>query len=147
MKENIIKTIIATAFAGFIVYLGEMVVPLIFLFVVIIADYITGMAGAWINKEISSKRGFRGIIKKLCYFLVVVVGMVIDYAIICGMEVAGIETAPQAYYIALVLTIWLIINELISILENLAKIGVPLPDFLMKLLERLKLTIEKRPPD
>ena len=55
--------------------------------------------------------------------------------------------------VGLLVIVWLIINELISILENSGKIGVPMPDFLMKLLDRLKQTTEKKaeveeaPPD
>ena len=40
------------------------------------------------------------------------------------------------------MTIWLVLNECISILENISEIGVPLPAFLMKLIEKLKKTVE-----
>jgi phage-related holin len=43
----------------------------------------------------------------------------------------------------MLVTIWLIINEMISILENLSKIGVPIPEFLKKIIGRLKNTVEK----
>ena len=44
----------------------------------------------------------------------------------------------------LIVTVWLIINELISILENLARIDVPIPAFLTKIIEKLKTTIEDK---
>ena len=47
----------------------------------------------------------------------------------------------------LLVVIWLIINELISILENLATIGVPLPTFLFKLVGRLKIVAEAKMPE
>ena len=40
--------------------------------------------------------------------------------------------------------IWLIINELISILENLSKMGVPMPNFLMKVVKKLKIIVESK---
>ena len=46
-------------------------------------------------------------------------------------------------YIGLIVTIWLIVNELISILENLAVIGVPLPKWLTKIIGKLKISIDK----
>jgi hypothetical protein len=44
-------------------------------------DYLSGMAAAWVTKNLSSHTGIIGIIKKVCYLLVVVVGMVVDYII------------------------------------------------------------------
>lgn len=42
------------------------------------------------------------------------------------------------------MTIWFIINECISILENLAVIGIPLPSFLVKIVHKLKITVENK---
>ena len=49
-----------------------------------------------------------------------------------------------AMFFGLLVTIWLIINELISILENLGKIGVPIPPFLKKVINRLKISTEDK---
>ena len=57
------------------------------------------------------------------------------------MEQIGIKLEYTIFFGVLV-TIWFIINEIISILENLAKIGVPLPKFLMTVIQRLKNTTE-----
>ena len=46
------------------------------------------------------------------------------------------------FYIGVIVVIWFIINELISILENLAIIGVPLPKFLTSLIHKLKVAVE-----
>ena len=48
------------------------------------------------------------------------------------------------FAVGLLVTFWLIVNELISILENVSEIGVPLPAFLQKLISRLKVNIEKK---
>lgn len=44
----------------------------------------------------------------------------------------------------MIVTIWFIINELISVLENLAEIGIPLPKFLVSLIKRLKVVVENK---
>ena len=44
----------------------------------------------------------------------------------------------------LIVTVWLIINELISILENLSKMDVPIPAFLTKIIKKLKTTVEDK---
>ena len=43
----------------------------------------------------------------------------------------------------MLVAVWLIINELISILENLTQIGVPMPAFLARLVRRLKISAEQ----
>ena len=61
------------------------------------------------------------------------------------VQVAGAEIGVDFggfYFFGLLVTIWLVLNECISILENISEIGVPLPAFLMKLIEKLKKTVE-----
>lgn len=59
---------------------------------------------------------------------------------------AGIEV-QFSFLIAAMVIIWLIVNELISILENVAAMGGPVPSFLSKLLARLKNVVEKKAED
>ncbi|MGN0500705.1 MAG: phage holin family protein [Ruminococcus sp.] len=47
-------------------------------------------------------------------------------------------------YFGLIIAVWLIINELISILENLTEIGTPIPKFLVNIVHRLKNTVENK---
>ena len=47
-------------------------------------------------------------------------------------------------WFGLLVAVWLIINEMISILENLSKLGVPIPDFLTKVIQRLKNSAERK---
>ena len=84
-----------------------------------------------------------GIIKKIAYLGLVAVGMVTDYIIYSALAQLGVSI-ELGYCVGMVIVIWLIINELISILENLAEIGVPLPAFITKLIERLKNTVESK---
>ena len=106
-------------------------------------DYITGMSKAWITKQLCSKIGIVGIVKKLSYLLVVCTGMVVDWIISTALSGIGVDF-PQAFSFGLIVVIWLIINELISILENLGAIDVPLPGFLIKVVSKLKETVDKK---
>ena len=94
------------------------------------------------SAELSSKIGLKGIVKKLCYMLVVVAAACVDWLVISGLGLIGIEY-DHSYYFGVVVAIWLIINELISILENLSAIGVPMPGLLQKVVNKLKNTVEK----
>ena len=142
MKQSIVKGAIALAFAGAAAYFHAMVGPLIVLAAVMIADYITGLAAAWVAGELSSRTGVIGIVKKVGYLFAVAVAVVVDYviqtaAIGTGVDLGGI------HILGLLVTFWLILNECISILENLGEIGVPLPGFLMAIVKKLKTTTEK----
>ena len=104
-------------------------------------DYITGMAGAACTGEINSRVGVTGIIKKAGYLALVAVGMVVDYLINSALVNIGINF--RIYYcFGMIITIWLIINELISILENLGELKIPLPKFLVNTIKSLKGRVE-----
>ena len=81
--------------------------------------------------------------KKVGYLVVVGAAGVADWLIRYGLAQAGIEVEFD-FLLAAMVIIWLIINELISILENVAALGGPVPVFLAKLLARLKNTVEKK---
>ena len=136
------KAFFSAAAAALVCYLQAMLVPLIILFVVMIADYISGIIKAYIKQELSSKIGKAGLLRKLSYFLVIITAAVCDWLIYKGLRLVNVEI-ELSYYIGVLVTIWLIINELISILENLGAVGVPLPGFLQKLIQRLKQTVDK----
>ena len=78
-----------------------------------------------IKNEFNSAVGFCGIFKKVCIFLVVAVAHMIGQA----LEMPSVRSLACGYYIA---------NEGISILENTAKAGLPIPDKLKQILEQLK---------
>ena len=141
MKENIFKALISTTLAGFIMYSKALAVPVVILVLVLVGDYITGLIKAWITKSINSRTGIIGIVKKICYLLVVCCAMCADWIIINALDYAGVDyKLPFAF--GFVVIIWLIINELISMLENLSVIGVPMPSFLCKIVKKLRTTVE-----
>jgi toxin secretion/phage lysis holin len=141
MKENGLKMIISAAVAGLSAYLGQLLVPIMVLVCVVILDYATGLEKARRASELNSKRGIDGIIKKLSYFGLVAVGMSVDWLIISGLLLSDVQVGFKGI-IALLITAWLIINELISILENLYAIGAPRVPGLDKILKRLKVSAE-----
>jgi len=142
VKENVIKTVLAMAAAGLAAYFKVILIPLAILVFVMVCDYLSGMISAWITNTVSSRTGIIGIVKKACYLLVVAVAMVADWLIQSALVQAGIAISSSMFLFGLIVIIWLIINELISILENMAEIGVPLPDFLVSIIKKLKIAVE-----
>lgn len=142
--ENIgIQAIISAALAAFASYLGALAVPIIVLMVMMIIDYLSGMSAAWSDGTLSSKVGAKGIVKKVGYMALIVVAMGVDYLIYSGIAAADINVGYNMWF-GLLVAVWLIINEMISILENLSKVGVPVPKFLITIIEKLKISTEKK---
>ena len=116
---------------------------LLWLFLLSVAlDYLTGIASAVYNKKLSSGAGLRGIVKKTSLCFVIAAALITDDLI---SKTAGQFGHPfsTGNAIAVAVTTWLTINELISILENIDKMNIPLPPFLMAALRRLKNHTEK----
>ena len=142
MQNKELQIFISAVFAGLLYYLGIVSIPIIMLIFAMIVDYATGMMAAWTNSELSSKRGVKGIVKKVGYLALVVAAMIIDWLISQGLRQINVTMAYNVFFAVLV-AVWLIINELISTLENLSRMGVPIPNFMKKLIDRLKTTVEK----
>lgn len=147
MNITEVKTIVVSAvITGLLYYLGIVAVPIIILIIAMIIDYVTGMMSAWLNSELSSKKGIKGIVKKISYLSLVAVAMIVDWLIFQGLQQINVDLHYSVFFAVLV-TVWLIINELISVLENLSRMGVPIPNFLKNLINRLKATVDDRGDD
>jgi phage-related holin len=72
----------------------------------------------------------------------VAVAMVVDWTIINVASSLNFNI-PTTTFFGLLVTIWLIINELISILENLTRLDVPMPSFLINVVSNFKVVVEK----
>ena len=142
MNESIsmLKLTIITALGVIAAYFNALMIPIVVLVFVMVTDYISGMASAKKSGELSSSIGIMGIAKKVGYLALVAVGMVVDYLISSALVHVGIEI--QINYCFAV--IWLIVNELISILENLGELGVPIPDFLRRSIHKIKDGVEAK---
>ena len=128
MKE-LVNTIqmIVTVLGGYIGYfLGGWDGFLYALVAFVVIDYITGLMVAVLEKRLSSEVGFRGIFKKVVLFSLVAVGHIVDSRLLQNEGV--IRTAVIFFYLS---------NEGISILENTAKVGLPVPEKLKNVLAQL----------
>lgn len=143
MKENSFKILVSGVCAAISAYLGALAVPLVVLICVMICDYITGMTSAYIKGQLSSKKGWTGIIKKACYMAAVIVGIVLDYVVSKACAQMHIEVGVS-FYFGLLIIVWLILNELLSIIENLSEIGVPMPEWLKKAVEKISGKIDEK---
>ena len=144
MKDNNIFTaIISVIVASVSAYLQIIAIPVIALIAVMVIDYLSGMSAAWICGELSSKKGITGILKKVSYLALVCVGIGVDFIIRYCLEQIGVNFEVKMFF-GLIVTIWLIINELLSILENLSRMGVPVPKWLTKITNKLKVTVDDK---
>lgn len=126
--NNIINTIkIGCSFVGTILgyFFGGFDVMMITLLLFMVADYITGIIKAIIEKKMSSKIGAKGILKKVMILILVGVTNLLGIAI----EIEGLRYIIISFYLA---------NEGISIIENASIIGVPIPQKIKDVLEQLK---------
>lgn len=114
----------AGAVCGFL--FGELNGILVALISVSVLDYITGVISAAVNKTLSSSAGFRGICKKLMLFTLVALANIMDTQVIGG---SALRTAVIFVFIA---------NEGLSIIENSAELGVPIPQKLKDVLAQIR---------
>ena len=142
-KYNVIKAVLSGAVAAISAKLGILGPMLLALTGVMIVDYITGMLASKKENNISSRVGMWGIVKKLLYIVVVGVGMLMDWLILTTAESMGVHI-PLATFFGLLVAVWLIINELISILENLTRMEVPMPGFLLTVVQHFKVAVERK---
>ncbi len=137
-----IKTVLIVAVSIVMDFLGILAIPVFLMVGCNIIDYITGlMASKYREEQISSYKGIRGITKKVCMWLLVVVGSFIDVIINYAAQYMGIGFKIP-FIVATFVAVWIVANEIISILENMIDIGINLPPFLMPLVRRIKKEIE-----
>lgn len=136
------KGFIASIGAFLSAKLGLLYIVLPILFLAMIFDFCTGMVASKKEGKISSKTGMWGIVKKLMYGVEVLVGVIVDWLILNVTEAIGIEV-PTVTFFGLLVAVWLIINELISILENLSRLETPMAPFLIKIVSGFKVVVEK----
>lgn len=125
-------------------WLGILAIPVYLLLACNVLDYITGlMAAKYRAEKVSSYKSIRGIIRKICMWLLVIVGCVLDIVIGYAISTVGISiTLP--FIVSTVVAVWLIFNEIISILENIIDMEVQMPPFLMPVVQYAKKLIEQK---
>ena len=143
MNNNVIKAIV-TAVTGFLSsILGILYVPVLLMVACNLIDYITGLVAAKYRTDggISSYKSMKGITKKVMMWLLVVVGAIIDQVLAYASATLGFAM-PFTFLVACIVAIWIICNEIISILENMLDIGVEIPGFLLPLVKSIKRQAE-----
>ena len=128
MKEllNIMQVALA-AVGGWLGYFLGGCDGLIYALVIFVAaDYITGVMYAAVNRRLPSEIGFKGICKKVLIFILVGIAHILDEYIIGNGSI--LRTAAIFFYLS---------NEGISVLENAAKLGLPVPEKLRAALHQL----------
>lgn len=124
--KRLITDVASVVLTTFIYLLGGWDIALQSLLIVIVIDYLTGIASAVYNKQLSSKIGFKGIIKKFCYLLVVALSVVID------------NLTGQSGIIRNLVIYFFVANDGLSIIENMAEMNIKLPKKLVDSLKQIK---------
>ena len=120
-----IAAVLGVVGATIVKALGGWDVALQVLVALIALDYLTGVIVAIAEKKLNSDIGFRGLLKKMMIFALVYVAVLVS-------------SATGSDFIRLLVIMFYIANEAISVLENAGKLGVPYPKKLKELLEQLK---------
>ena len=128
MKElwNTAQIIFAAIGGGLGYFLGGCDGLLIALVVFVVVDYLTGVMCAVSDKKLSSEVGFKGICRKVLIFLLVGIANIVDVQVIGTGSV--LRTAVIFFYLS---------NEGVSLLENAAHLGLPVPEKMKDILAQL----------
>lgn len=120
---SISKSMIAAVGCGIVYWLGGGNKLLIALIALVIIDYCSGLIKAIRQKKLNSEIGFRGIVKKILLFLIISLAFILE----------DLTRIPLRE----VTLMFFIVNESLSILENAAASGIPLPKKLKNVLEQI----------
>ena len=124
---NYLKGVVAIVGTALTWFFGAWDTALMVLVCFMVLDYCTGVIRAFINKEVSSDIGLKGIARKTVILIVLIVAVLLDRLLNTGTWV--FRTIVCYFYIA---------NEGISLLENCAGLGLPVPESIQNALVQLK---------
>lgn len=147
MHDNLneIKLFIIAVFGALTSFLGILAIPVYILVSANIIDYFTGIWAAPSRGQTkSSSVGIKGIKKKISMWLLIIVGVLLDNLLKYTLSQISI-TLPFIFPIACVVAIWICVNEIISILENIKDIlGDDMPSFLLPLVKNIRSQVEEK---
>lgn len=128
MKDvwNVVQVVFAAVGGGIGWFFGELDGFFYTLLAFVVIDYLTGVMCAIADRSLSSEVGFRGIFRKVLIFVMVGAGHILDAQVIGSGD--ALRTAVIFFYIS---------NEGVSLLENAAHIGLPVPEKLKEVLAQL----------
>ena len=130
-------TIITTGILAIFTYLfGSFDILIQGAFMFIVLDFTTGLVKAWHNGEVSSNKSRKGLLKKTMFLSMILIEHWLDKINLIPDNSMSFRTLVLVFIIA---------NEGISILGNISEMGVPIPEFLKKVFERLNKKEEVEP--
>ena len=124
---NQLKIFVAVLGVLFTWLFGAWDTPLIVLIIFMVIDYLTGLTKGYVNKDLSSNVGLKGIARKCVIFAILIVAVMLDRLLNTGNWV--FRSLVCYFYIA---------NEGISIMENASELGAPVPAKLKNALIQLR---------
>ena len=147
-----IQALFTAAGAWISAKLGILGPILVILTIMMVLDYVTGMLAS--KREAlehpddsgygwSSKKGAKGIIKKVGYLCIIAVAMVVDYIVLHVAGSMGVAVSTKALF-ALLVAVWYVLNELLSIIENAGRMGAQVPEWLSKYIAVLKEAVDHK---
>ncbi len=130
--------------------LGQVGVAVVIMIVCMALDWVTGSLAARAHGELNSTKARDGLWHKLGEIIALLVAALADVGVSVVLNTAAAPLIGEGFnfrgYIVLVVAIWYTFTELISILENVKKLGAPIPDWLIRGIGRLKGKVDKADP-
>lgn len=141
---KLIKALIITLGSALAATLGALALPLLLMIICNVVDWVSGLLAApHRGQKISSDLARDGMVRKIGLWLLVVVGVIIDQLLLYLTGTFNIDVHVR-FLVACIVTIWIICNELLSILENLNDIGILVPKFLQPIIKHIRTQAENQ---
>lgn len=141
--NKFIKTTVTAVIAMLSELISLISIPVAMLFIASILDYISRFIACYkTGEKITSKKSIEGIFKKISYLIIIMVCIMID--IFLQLELIKLNINYGSYAISILGCSWLLVNEFISILENLNEADIKLPKILLKVLNIVNDEIDKK---
>ena len=119
--------------AGIASFWASLSVTIHVLVILMALDFVTGLTAAFVRKSINADISFKGLAKKLMMFVMIYAGHLISVPLRAGFDIGEI------------LALAFLVNEAISITENCAAVGIPIPPFLMQTLAKARSLVASSP--
>ena len=140
---NKIKILLFTFISIIVSYYNNISLPILLLVISCILDITTGiLKSLYIKNKFTFNKLVWGLIKKTCMLILIFIGISLDIIISYTVENFNIEFTTNNLFGGLI-GIWLVLDEQLSILRNLVVLEIPMPNFLISVIKKLKNTIDK----
>lgn len=145
IDANVTSTKITIATVGGMIaaWFGHIWQLVALVLVVMILDYLTGLMAGRVNEGLNSKRATQGFYKKVGFLCLLGLGFFLDVAFNHFLARGFSFQMPFDLPIGMIVSVWIVVTEAISICENLGRLGVPIPSWLMTLLRKTRKNIDE----